>query len=203
MKLLWRLLGILGTILFLLCAFTPLPNLLSRHLGVSSRIEPAGAIVVLGAGVDQTGELGADSLRRTVRGIVLQREGLAPLLVLLGPASDGGPPEAEVRAGLAHRLGVPAEAVLTVPLVRTTHEEASRVQALLQPRGVRRILLVTNSQHMLRAKALFERAGFGVLPVTADEISDTADAPEGRLKLTRVVLQESLALVYYRVAGYL
>jgi uncharacterized SAM-binding protein YcdF (DUF218 family) len=153
--------------------------------------------------VDQTGELGRNSLRRTVRAIVLQRAGVAPLLVLLGPASDGGPSEAEVRADLARRFGVRAEAILTEATAWTTREEASRVRALLQPRGVRRILLVTNSQHMLRAKALFERAGFEVLAATADDISDTVDSPDGRLELTRIVLQELLALGYYRVAGYL
>jgi len=196
-------LGVLGVVLFFLCAFTPLPNLLSRHLGVPSRIEPAGAIVVLAASVDQTGELERESLRRTVRGIILQRTGLAPLLVLLGPARDGGPSEAEVRADLARRFGVQPEAILTEATAWTTRDEASRVRALLRPRGVRRILLVTNSQHMLRAEALFERAGFEVLPVTADDLSDTVDSPEGRLELTRIVVQEFLALVYYRVAGYL
>jgi len=203
MKLLWRQLGLLGTLLFLLCAFTPLPNLLGRHLGVSSRIEPAGAIVVLGAGIDKTGELRPESLWRTVRGIVLQREGLAPLLVLLGPARDGGPPEAEVRADLARRLGVPSEAVLAVAQVWTTREEASRVQALLQPRGVRRILLVTDSQHMVRARALFERAGFAVFPATADDIPGNVDSPESRLELARLIFQEIVARIYYRTAGYL
>ena len=198
-----RELGLLGVLSFFLCAFTPLTDLLSRKFEVSSRIEPAGAIVVLGASVDQTGELGRNSLRRTVRGIILHRAGVAPLLVLLGPARDGGPSEAEVRADLARRFGVRSEAILTEATARTTREEATRVRALLQPRGVRRILLVTNSQHMLRAKALFERAGFEVLAATADDISDTVDSPDGRLELTRIVLQELLALGYYRVAGYL
>lgn len=198
-----RVLGLLGVMSFFLCAFTPLPNLLSRYLGVSSRVEPAEAIVVLGGGIDQTGELRNESLRRTVRGIILHRAGVATLLVLLGPASDEGPSEAEVRAELARRFGVRSEAILTEATAWTTREEATRVRALLQPRGVRRILLVTNSQHMLRAKALFERAGFEVLPATADDISDTVDSPEGRLELTRIVLQELLALGYYRVAGYL
>src|SRR4030095_3796986 len=47
----------------------------------------------------------------------------------------------------------------------TTREEAIRVQALLQPKGVRTILLVTNAGHLARARPLFERVGFAVHPV--------------------------------------
>ena len=198
-----RLVGLLGISLFFVCVFTPLPNFLIRALRIPSRIEHAEAIVVLGAGVEENGELSRESLRRSVRGIVLQREGLAPILVLLGPARGGGPAEAEIRADLARQLGVPSQAILAVAMLQTTREEASRVKALLQPRGVRRILLVTNSEHMTRAKAVFERAGFDVLPVSADDVSETASTPEGRLHLTRILLQEFVALAYYRVAGYL
>jgi len=198
-----RLVGLLGIILFFACAFTPLPDFLSRALRIPSRVEHAEAIVVLAAAVEGNGELSRESLRRSIRGIVLQREGLAPILVLLGPASGGGPSEAEVRADLARQLGVPSQAILAVATAQTTREEASRLRALLQPRGVRRILLVTNSEHMIRAKAVFERQGFDVLPVSADDVSETATAPEGRLNLTRIFLQEFLALAYYRVAGYL
>ena len=199
----YRMVGFLGIILFFVCAFTPLSNFLVRELRISPRIEHAEAIVVLGAGVEENGELRQESLRRTVKGIVLQRGGLAPLLVLLGPASDGGAPEAEIRADLARRLGVPPQAILTMAMVRTTREEASRVRALLQPRGARRILLVTNSEHMLRAKAVFERAGFDVLSAPVDDNPETAGGPEARLHLMRLVLEEFLALAYYRVAGYL
>lgn len=62
---------------------------------------------------------------------------------------------------------------------------------------------MTDSQHMARARPLFERAGFEVLPAPVDEISDTAEAPESRLKLMRRVAEELLARLYYRLAGYL
>lgn len=196
-------LGGVGIVLFFLSAFTPLPNVLTQRLEVPSHVEPAGAIVVLGAGVSLDGMLSSDSLRRVIQGVLLQRKGLAPLLVLSGPAFKGGPTEAEVRAELAKQLGVPSEAILTEAHVWTTREEAIRIKALLESRGVRSILLVTDSQHLVRARVLFERAGLEVFPVAADDVSDLSDSPEGRLKLTRRAFQEIVARVYYRLAGYL
>jgi uncharacterized SAM-binding protein YcdF (DUF218 family) len=86
---------------------------------------------------------------------------------------------------------------------RTTREEAVRLRATLGLRGVRSILLVTDSQHMLRAQGLFDRAGFEVLPAPADDFSSAATEPEERLRLMRRVGQEILARLYYRLAGYL
>jgi len=176
---------------------------MSRRLETPSRLETAEAIVVLGAGVSENGVLGDDSLRRAIQGIVLQRKGSAPLLVLSGPATNRGPTEAAVRAALARDLGVSQDAIITEEMGWTTREEASRIGALLRDRQVRRILLVTNSQHMDRAQRLFERVGLEVLPATADDISDSDSSPEGRLKLMRIALQEIIARLYYRMAGYL
>jgi uncharacterized SAM-binding protein YcdF (DUF218 family) len=84
-----------------------------------------------------------------------------------------------------------------------TREEVIFVRALLQPRGVRRILLVTDSQHMSRARVLFERAGFEVFPTSVDDVSNREAGPEQRLRLMRWVLKEFVARLYYWVAGYL
>lgn len=198
-----RFLGLFAIVSFLFFAFTPLPNYLARRLEAAPRIGPAGAIVVLGAGVDLNGQLTSDSLRRLVHGIVLYRRGYAPILAVSGPAYGRSVAEAEVRAELAREMGVPPGAIVTVPNVHTTREEAIRMGELLQPRGVRRVLLVTDSQHMPRARALFARADFDVLAAPVDDISDALDSPEGRLRLTRRLLQELVGRVYYRMAGYI
>ncbi len=200
---LFRLLGLAGVGFFLASAFTPLPNLLGRWLVTPPELGPAEAIVVLGSSVWPDGTLSSSSLRRTLHGITLHRRGLAPLLVLVGPAQGEGPVEAERRAELARELGVSPEAILTEARARTTREEAVGVRALLRPRGVSRILLVTDSSHMRRARRLFEHAGFEVRAAPADDWSNDADLPEDRLGLTRRILAELLAQLYYRLAGYL
>lgn len=198
-----RLLGLAALALFATSTFTPLPNLLSRWLTISPRLEHAEAIVVLGTRLLPDLELSGASLDRTRYGIALYRRGLAPLLVFTGPARGEGPAEATVRAELARELGIPAEVILTETEARTTREEAVRVGALLRPMGVRKILLVTNSLHMARARGPFERAGFEVLAAPPDDLSNTSGGPEDRLQTMRQILEELIAQLYYRVAGYL
>ena len=140
--------------------------------------------------------LADSSLRRAVRGIALERQGLAPVIVFSGGLGGGTVSEAEVRAALARDLGVPADHILTDTEARTTREEAIRLPRLLSSIGARRILLVTDPQHMARAMALFQRAGLEVLPAPAED-------PERSADLARAVLSEWLARLYYRLAGYL
>jgi len=197
------LLGGVGLALFLVSAFTPLPNLLSRSMGGASALGPAEAIVVLGGGVTPDGVLSDRSMRRALHGILLYRKGLAPLLVFFGPVGDGGPAEAEVRAELAQALGVTPGVILSAAEPRTTREEALRGGALLQAKGVRRILLVTDAYHMRRARTAFEQAGFEVLAAPTHDLSSRVSRPEERLTLMRRIVEERLARLYYGLAGYL
>ena len=199
----YRLLGCAGVLFFLATAFTPLPNLLSRRLGTPPRLEPAEAIVILGAGVEPDGVLSDSSIRWALHGMVLYRKGFAPLLLFSGPGYGEGAAEAEVRAEMARALGILPEAILTESEAQTTREEAVKSGALLRGRGIRRILVVTGPHHMARAQRLFEQAGFEVLAAPTDEISSGVSNPEGRLRLMRRILRELLARLYYRVAGYL
>jgi uncharacterized SAM-binding protein YcdF (DUF218 family) len=198
-----RLLGLVGVLGFAVSAFTQVPNLLAALNSPRPRLAPADAIVVLGGGIHPDGALTNGSLRRAVYGVSLQRSGLAKFLVLLGPSRSAGPAEARVRAEIARELGIAPEAILTEENARTTGEEAAAVGAILRPRGVHRIILVTDSQHISRAQRLFERAGFEVLPAPADDFSSAAVEPEERLRLMRRITQEILARLYYRLVGYL
>lgn len=77
-------------------------------------------------------------------------------------------------------LGVPREAIVCLPQPRNTEEEAKRIASALdlgldsRPR----VLLVTSAWHMPRAKMLFERAGFEVVPAPCDyEMHMIAEQP--------------------------
>lgn len=193
-------LGLATLAVFAAAAFTPLANATHRWLAVPAQIEQADAIVVLGAGVSTTGTLSDSSLRRAVHGIELQHRALAPRLVLLGP-SRWALGEAEIRGHLARALDVPVERLVLVTGGRTTREEAARVRETLPPES-RRILLVTGALHMTRARALFERAGFTVLPAPVDDTSGGGVSPEARLMLSLRIGEEVLARLYHRLAGY-
>jgi len=195
----------LGAAVALVClvALTPLPNYLALALRPVPRLEAADASVVLGGSVEPDGALSPESLARVMQGIRLYKARLAPLIVFSGAAFGDRPVEAEVAARLARDLGVPAEPILTETGARTTREEAERIARRLEARAVRRVLLVTDSDHLTRAVPLFERVGFEVLPAPADSVSSATRTPEKRLQLLRHLSQELMARLYYRLAGYL
>ncbi len=193
-----RILGIGVIAVFAGSAFTPVWNLAARRLSPAAEIASADAIVVLAAGMGGESTLGEESLRRTFEGMRLYQRGLAPLIVFSGSGA-----EAEVRARLARDIGIPANAILLERNANTTREESTRIAGLLHPRRAIHILLVTESLHMLRAKRVFEGAGFQVSPAPSDRYPAEVFTPEDRIWLMTRVLQESAALIYYRLSGYI
>jgi uncharacterized SAM-binding protein YcdF (DUF218 family) len=200
-----RCLGAAALAGFLLGAFSPLPNLLAARVAVAAEPGSADAIVVLGGGVVwPQGELSSTAVHRTLHGARLYRDGRAPLLVLSGsPTRRPGSSASSLRQALALASGVPAPAIITDERSTTTREEVGRVSDLLRPRGARSILLVTDPYHMVRARRLFESAGFTVRPAPANDLADPAVTPEARLALMARTTQEVLAIAYYRLAGHL
>jgi len=192
-------LGLALVLGFFAMAFTPLPNRLHRAFVAPEHLGHAEAIVVLGAGANLD-YLTERSLRRAVHGIRLYHRQLAPVVVLHGPWPGWGAAEAAARAELARDLGVPDDAIVLAG-GRTTREEARESWARLSKDGRTRILLVTGSHHMWRARALFERQGFDVLPAPVNEVATTGLRPEQRLALARSLIQEGTARLVYRLAG--
>lgn len=196
-----RLLGGAAMAAIAVCLFTPLPNALCRRTAVPADPRPAQAIVVLGSDMSPDGMLSASSLRRALHGILLYRRGLAAWLVFLGPRVMSGRSQSEARAALALECGIPSEAILTGEGMWTTLDEAQGVKRLLEAKGARRILLVTGSLHMPRARELFEGAGLEVIPAPLRDASCESVTPEARLGLTMSLGQELLARGYNRIVG--
>ena len=196
-------LGVLALAGFVLLAYTPLIGAVSRRFDTVSEPGPADAVVVLGAGSARDGVLSNPSLRRFLGGVLLYRRGLAPRLILMGPAYQGSPIEAETRAGIARELGIPAAAIVVEGRGLTTRQEAELAALRVRELGGHRVLLVTGAQHMHRARRFFERAGLEVVPAPVNEVSPLAESPDGRLELARLVIQEGLARLYYRLTGHL
>jgi uncharacterized SAM-binding protein YcdF (DUF218 family) len=202
-----RLLGAITLGFLFLVAFTPLVNLWAFWLAPSRAVSgsgPADAIVVLGAGgVTAAGVLTDVSLRGAFQGITLYRQGLAPLVVFSGSRGDSRRDEASARADLARDCGLPASAVLTSSSARTTREEAVHIRNLLAARGINKVMLVADGPGLPRAMRSFERVGFVVLPEPSAGALDLGGGPEDRLNLLRQLAIESVARLYYRLAGFL
>jgi uncharacterized SAM-binding protein YcdF (DUF218 family) len=198
-----QILGGVALASFLIAAFTPAVNLLNYWLTPAGRAGPAQAIVVLGSGgVASNGLLTDSSMRGALQGIMLYRQGLAPLVVFSGTPEGGPSRESAVRADLAKACGIPGTAIVTTSRARTTREEAQEIRTLLAPREIRRILLVADGPGMNRAMRVFERAGFEVVPTAWGNDLDLGGPPEERLGLLRELAMELVARLYYRIAGY-
>lgn len=137
-----------------------------------AQLKPAGyqAIVVLGGGRSPLApeQAGMDipsphELMRLRYAAKLQRASGLPLLVTGGMPLSGQRPEAELMAeSLREDFGVPVRWL--EPRSRTTGENAEFTAAILRPQGITRIVLVSHASHLPRTQALFEQAGFQVLP---------------------------------------
>lgn len=136
----------------------------------------AQAIVVLGGGRERMApEYGGRdrpnywTASRLRYGAHLYRLSGLPLAVSGGRVLD----ETESEAALMAR-SLREDHVVNVrweePGSRTTWENAMLTRALLAPQGIDRIVLVTQSLHMARARMIFEHAGFHVLPAPLDFI---------------------------------
>jgi uncharacterized SAM-binding protein YcdF (DUF218 family) len=157
----------------------------------------------------------ADAGDRVLEAARLWREGRAPLVVACGGTLDGTPPEASSLAALLQFLGVAPDAILEEQRSRNTHENAVEAWRVLEPRGARRILLVTSALHMPRAAALFRAQGFEVVPAPTDWLI-VDPGPRSRLgaaltflpnaeslSVTTRALREWLGLAVAGVLGWL
>ncbi len=117
----------------------------------SDRGQRADAIVVLGRGPELRSE-------RIWEAATLWQQQRAPLVFVSGWG------DAQPMQQLLVKRGVQPEAIAGEPCSRTTEENAQFTAALLQPQGIRQILLVTDSPHMLRSWLTFRSFGFAVIP---------------------------------------
>ncbi|HKW95834.1 MAG TPA: YdcF family protein [Methylomirabilota bacterium] len=200
-----QVLGAAAISAFLLVSFTPAANVLSFWTSRPVRdSRGAQAIVVLGAGgVTDAGALTDTALRGTMDAVALYQKGLAPVVVFSGSPRSRGWAESEVRADLAGACGVPRSAILTSGAAHTTYEEALQMRALLGPRGISKIVLIADPAGMIRARAVFEHAGFEVIPAPAADGLDLGGSPEDRYGFLRQLAIETLARLYYRTSGQL
>ena len=139
-----------------------------------SAIDSADAIVVL-SGMLEINEVGDSNYiewgdpDRLFGGIALFKGGKAQKLVFTGgkmPWDKAKKTEGEVLKEYAISNGIPSEKIFVSKDVENTADEAVAVKELISQS--KRIILVTSAYHMFRAKRLFEKQGFEVLPYKVD-----------------------------------
>jgi uncharacterized SAM-binding protein YcdF (DUF218 family) len=168
----------------------PLLAAVGRFLIVQDRLERADVIIVLSGG------RGDERVRQAAE---LYQQGYAPLVLLSGGEETAGISVPEILRRQALALGIPLDALLTEPDSTSTAEQARFLRPLLEPRGIRRAIIVTSSYHTRRTRRLFRRAFAGsgidlrVYPVQRDVFN-----PDGWW--TREQDTETLVIEYIKLA---
>ena len=129
--------------------------------------EKADAIVVMGARVLPRGQPSGALRARAERAAQLFHEGVAPWLLVSGGRVDMPKSEAQAGCEVAVQHQVPRQACVLEEKSRSTQQNAEFSAPLLRERGVRRLVLVSDGYHLLRAAAYFRKQGFVVTPVAS------------------------------------
>jgi uncharacterized SAM-binding protein YcdF (DUF218 family) len=180
-----------------------------------SAIDSADAIVVL-SGMLEINEVGDSTYLewgdpdRFFGGIALFKAGKAQKLVFTGgkmPWDKAKKTEGEVLKDYAISNGIPSEKIFVTKDVENTADEAVAVKELIGTS--KRIILVTSAYHMYRAKRLFEKQGFIVIPYKVDfkvagnsivNILDFLPSADN-LQLTETGVREILGRLFYLING--
>lgn len=204
--------SVLAIVLFEVVAFTPLAargldtDALIRRDALPASPTRLDAVVVLSEGISRDSLLSSGAVDRLLTALTLMRDSVSSTLVITRPRrTDNGattsPDQAWVRALVAREFET-----FVVDSVRTTRDEAVRAAALLVPRGMTRVAVVTEPLHTRRACAAFETVGFAVTCVPSRErgftLHDPANARE-RLAIWNTWLYERAAWSAYRARGWL
>lgn len=150
--------------------------------------QPADSIVVLGA-AQYDGRPSPVLRARLDHGIDLWKQQMGKILVLTGGRGYGDTTsEAAVGRAYARKQGVPDTVIFLEDKGRTTRESMLGVAEILEKRGVRTAILVSDPFHMLRLSITGRR--FGMIPYTSP--TRTSPISPNREKRWRYMLGESI-----------
>jgi uncharacterized SAM-binding protein YcdF (DUF218 family) len=151
------------------------------------------ALIVLGSAV-WPGERPSPSLAaRTRHAIALFRAGYARRLILCGGLGQNPPAEAEAMRRIAIAAGVPAEALVLDDTSHSTEENLAHAWQIMQARGWKSALIVSDPFHLLRAKLIAADLGIEAYGSPASD-SPTYTNPSMRIWYTA---REAAAVVWY------
>jgi uncharacterized SAM-binding protein YcdF (DUF218 family) len=149
---------------------------------------PADSIVVLGA-AQYDGRPSPVLRARLDHGIDLWNRGMGKVLVVTGGKGYGDTTsEADVGRSYARKHGIPDTAILLENKGRTTRESMLAVAQLLEKRGIKTAILVSDPFHMLRLSIIGRR--FGMTPYTSP--TRTSPISPNSEKRWRYILGESV-----------
>ena len=159
----------------------------------TDQARPVDAIVVLGT-TQFNGRPSPVLRARLDHVLTLYRDGMAPLIVTTGGRQEGDAfTEAEASRDYLVAQGVPAAAIVLENAGRSSIDSMRGTAALLDARGLRRVLLVSDGFHLLRIKVMAR--DLGLIPY-ASPVPNSPIRRNSGLELSYVA-RDAAALVFY------
>lgn len=129
-----------------------------EHYATVDEARSADAIAVFGA-AEYDGRPSPVLRARLDQGLLLYRQGLAPLIITLGGSGDPRHSEGGVGHDFLVAQGVPESRIIAETQSRTTDESARRLAAIAQANHIHSILAVSDGTHLFRIHQLCESYG--------------------------------------------
>ena len=154
---------------------------------------PDSMIVVLGAQVRAGGRPSRALAARVRHAGDMYRRGEAGTILVSGGVGEHPPSEASIMADILSGMGVPREKILLEAASLSTRHSAHHVAVLARERGLRRVTLVTDPLHCVRAASAFRAEG---LEVAAEPATRSPMWTEDKERLGQF-LREFGAVIWY------
>ena len=190
-------------VIYLVLFHTPFIWVVAEPLRVKDAPQVSDAVMTLGGGVGESGRVGQGYEERAASAVKLYKEGLAKKIVY----SSGYRyimKEAEVMKALSEFMGVDAGDIILDEDANNTYEMVMHLKRLAQDSGWKKVLMVSSPYHMKRLKMLCDKnlkdLRIHYVPV---EMSSFYNHDNGtKLSQIRGIIQEYLAILYYKLKGY-
>ena len=192
-------LATLGALLALVVAvigWSALTVWMAAHHDDAAELDRTDAIVVLGA-AQYNGTPSPVFQGRLDHAVLLWEQGRADVVITTGAKQPGDiATEADAGADYLIEQGVPAEAVLALPVGHTTFASLRAVARELRTRGGGSAFLVSDPWHNARIEAMARDLGFDGHASATWTSAATSEETRGQ-----GYLRETFAYLWYRIAG--
>jgi len=192
----------INTIIFFF-VFTPFTNWLYANLEVKPEIKEADAIILLSAGNYTEEIFERNTYQRMLHAVKLYKMGKADKIIVCGGVQkEGAPAISEMMKKFLVYIGIAEDAIITEKESQNTYENIKNILPLLNNHNITKSLLVTSSYHMYRSLAICQKLKLDVCaaPVTCYEKDITK--MNVRVRFILDILREYVAIVYFRLKGW-
>ncbi|MFA6142098.1 MAG: ElyC/SanA/YdcF family protein [Candidatus Omnitrophota bacterium] len=189
---------------YLMLFHTPLVWIIGHPLKLSSPIQKADSIIVLGGGVGESGKAAQGYEERVEYGVELYKNGYAPNIVF----SSGfkyAVKEVSIMKALAESLGVPKEAIVLEEDARNTYENIKFSHSIALAKHWKKVIIISSPYHMLRVSLVCRKNAPDIQSIYAPIPHSLFYGDEKQVYLRHVVaiLHEYMGIAYYYIRGWI